>query len=254
MVRVLFVFCIALTVLVVATMTPGNSATADRRKPFRGHDDRVMLDSAVPPYSAIGRLNLGFGRQFCSATLIAPDKVITAAHCLIDARTGQPYRPSQVHFVAGQRRDKFVDPAPAQCVVPLKRNPAHGAPDIAKYTDDVAVIILSRPLRVQPVALAEAYIADPGSLSHAAYSKSRPYLLSVHDSCKLLHKSKGMWLTDCDTAYGSSGGPVFSNGKAEPRLIAVMSGITRSSGEVFSIAVPVTIWGTLARSAKCGAD
>ncbi len=254
MVRVLSVFCFALTALCVVAATPGNSATADPGKPFRGHDDRVMLDSAVPPYSAIGRLNLGVGRQFCSATLIAPDKVITAAHCLIDARTRRPYRPSQVHFVAGQRRDKFVDHAPARCVVPLKRKTADGAPDITRYTDDVAVIILTRALNVRPVTLAKANVTDPGPLSHPAYSKSRPYLLSIHDRCKLLHKSNGMWLTDCDTAYGSSGGPVFSNGKAEPQLIAVMSGITRSSGEVFSIAVPVTIWGALARGAKCGAD
>ena len=237
--------------LLVTVMAPGAFAAPDIGKPLRGHDDRVILDTAESPFSAIGRLNMGSGRQFCSGTLIAPDKVLTAAHCLIDARTRKPYRPDQVHFAAGQRRAAIADHARARCLVPLRRKRQDGAPNIAKYTDDVAIIVLRRPLKVPQAKLAQAYIADPGPLSHPAYSKSRPYLLSVHDNCKLLHKSSGMWLTDCDTSHGSSGGPIFANGAADPQLIAVMSGITRARGEVFSIAVPVTIWGKLARTAKC---
>lgn len=245
---------LSLVAALLAIMVAGKASSAAQEnpsKPLRGYDDRVALDSVEPPYSAIGRLNLGGGRQFCSGTLIAPDKVLTAAHCLIDSRTKKPYLPSQVHFVAGQRRNVFIDHAPARCLVPLKRKSSNGGPIINDYTDDVAVIVLTKPLKVTPAMRAEAYIGDPGRLSHPAYSKSRPYLLSQHANCGLLHKSKGMWLTDCDTAYGSSGGPVFAYRDNGPRLIAVMSGISRTDGQVFSIAVPVTIWDKLASSASC---
>ncbi len=245
------IFLVFLLVLSIFVVVPTSSATSDAGKPFRGSDDRVVLDSTEPPFTAIGRLNVGFGKQFCSATLIARDKVITAAHCLINKRTRRPYRPSQIHFVAGQRRDTYADHSEAQCVVPLKRRATDGSPEITKHMDDVAVIVLKRPLNVRPVTLAQAYIADPGPLSHPAYSRSRPYLLSIHRQCQLLHKARGIWLTDCDTSGGSSGGPVFAKGKTEPRLIAVMSGIAQASGELFSIAIPVTIWGSLARHAKC---
>ncbi len=236
---------------VLSSVTVGTAVDADPRKPLRGHDDRVILDTLAAPYSAIGRLNLGYGRQFCSGTLIAPDKVLTAAHCLINSRTKKPFHPRQVHFVAGQRRDEFVDHAPARCLVPLKRRAGSGAPDISSFIDDVAVIVLKRPLKVAPVDQAQPYIGDPGPLSHPAYSKARPYLLSEHANCSLLHKLKGVWWTDCDTGYGSSGGPVFAYDENRPQLIAVMSGITRSYGQVFSIAVPVTIWHDLAQTASC---
>ena len=238
----------------LALAAPANAVDANAGKPLRGHDDRVVLDSTKPPYPAIGRLNLGSGRQFCTGTLIAADKVLTAAHCLVDARTKQPFRPDEVHFVAGQRRDVFVDHARAKCLVPINRSDKGNGPDYSKYKDDVAIVILAKPLTAAPAKLAVSTSARPGSLFHPAYSKSRPYLLSQHSNCKVLHKSRGVWLTGCDTEYGSSGGPLFEQKDDGPRLVAVMSGITRTRGEVFSLAVPAAIWADLAGSASCSAD
>ncbi len=40
------------------------------------------------PWEAVGRLNIG-GNSFCTGALIAPDIVLTAAHCLYNSDTGE---------------------------------------------------------------------------------------------------------------------------------------------------------------------
>lgn len=72
-----------------------------------GSDNRVMLDSIKAPWSALGRVNRARG-GFCTGTVIAPDRVLTARHCLT-ARPGNRYLPlSELHFVAGYRRGEFL--------------------------------------------------------------------------------------------------------------------------------------------------
>ena len=56
-------------------------------------------------WEAVGRLDTGDG--FCSATLIAPDLVLSAAHCLFD-RAGQSLAPEAITFHAGLRNGTAV--------------------------------------------------------------------------------------------------------------------------------------------------
>jgi len=51
---------------------------------YFGHDDRQLMDTAVFPWSVVGYLEFDSGGE-CTATLIGPDILITAAHCISDA-------------------------------------------------------------------------------------------------------------------------------------------------------------------------
>ena len=55
--------------------------------------------------ASVGLLSLGFGR-FCTAALISPEVIITAAHCLFDQGTGGFIDRGLLAFEAG-RHDGF---------------------------------------------------------------------------------------------------------------------------------------------------
>jgi protease YdgD len=52
---------------------------------FFGRDDRMLLDTTVFPWSVVGEVTFESGPQ-CTATLIGPDILVTAAHCIMRER------------------------------------------------------------------------------------------------------------------------------------------------------------------------
>ncbi|OYW56212.1 MAG: hypothetical protein B7Y80_08030 [Hyphomicrobium sp. 32-62-53] len=222
-----------------------------------GTDDRKPVTETGRPWDAIGQVNIGGYRALgqCTGTLVRPNLVITAAHCLMNDATGKPHPFRHIHFLAGVRGGKHAAHAKAKCLrflnghtyVP-QRN-ANGVPLSAMF-QDVAAITLDADLAIEPATIADARPRAPGEpLVHAAYPADRRFQLQAHTGCRLLQPNRPtpVWLSDCDTHPASSGGPVFVEENGSLALAAVMVGAGRAN----TTAIPLATWQELLDGNAC---
>jgi protease YdgD len=247
---------IFLLVLAFAATAQAAAQESDLYPGVIGSDDRMPVEMDGPPWDAVGQVNIGGFRRAlrCTGTLIAPDIVITAAHCVVDPRRRAPFPLRNIHFLAGVRGERHKGHATARCVEILTGYDlgTHSRrPSLEIMARDAALIFLQQKLSVEPVRLARPGPPDPNApLLHAAYAGDRRYGLSAHADCQRLPSAdpRPLWHTDCDTHPASSGGPVFQVEGAEAVLAAIMVG---TGGGAATYALPVSEWRRLIEQGQC---
>ena len=241
---------------------PGQAKGLDSSPGIIGKDDREIVDSWDHPWAAVGQVNVSGYRMvsLCTGTLIAPNVVLTASHCLVDPWKHAPYPMHSVHFIAGVRRDKSLGHSTAKCIRFPNDYRFVGSekdqPDarfqklpIERFEKDIAIIVLSGNIPVRPVPLAKGGEFEDGlALTYAGYPADRRFLLSADRGCHLISRFEGIWATSCDSHPGSSGGPVFLEQEGEMRIGAVMVGAME---RLLTLAVPVTDLGDISLDQPC---
>ncbi|WP_187428029.1 hypothetical protein ROLI_001440 [Roseobacter fucihabitans] len=191
---------------------------------------RVTPDAMT--WRAVGRLDAAMS-GFCTATLIAPDLLLTAAHCVYSSKTNRLIKPAGLTFRAGLQKGKAVA---ERRIVQVEVHPGYDAsagPSAQSVGHDVALLRLAEPIGadvLDPFSVQDS-AQTHGPVSVVSYGKGRAESLSAQSACEVLDGYQNVILMDCEATFGSSGAPIFNSQNGRREIISLVSSIGQFRGK-----------------------
>jgi V8-like Glu-specific endopeptidase len=189
---------------------------------------------------AVGRLNFGV-RGFCTGTLIGPQLVLTAAHCLIDKETGARHQVDTIEFQAGLRNGRAVAYRNVRKAIAHPDYLFSGADSLGRVPNDLAILELDQPIQLPSVV---AFQTDRPPLigdvvEVVSYAKDRAEAPSLQESCHVLDQSNDALVLSCDVDFGASGAPIFALRDGVLKIVSVVSAKAEVEGQRVSLGTAI---------------
>lgn len=182
-------------------------------------------------FDAAGRIEVGGGPGGCSAALIAPDIVITAAHCVSEDE-GKTYT-----FHLGSRAD--IQPVQVERVVVHPLYSDLEGQKLRRLRFDIAIAKLSRPVDLETAKhfpMGDEAQTGEGLFMASWRSGTRPR----ERRCVVIEADvPGIVALGCRVRGGESGAPVLRMTDAGVELVAIVNSTATYKGRSVAFAADV---------------
>lgn len=191
----------------------------------------------VPPMAGAGVLERN-GTPDCSAVLIAPALVATAAHCIAGMRLADTGGEDEIRFRTGAYP---AHPATVHDVVSIMAHPLFG---VSKRLpgrglgQDIALARLAAPVPAEvALPMAEGRPAQVGERLLVASWPGGQGQRARERICPALDASRTVARLSCVVKPGESGAPVVRLGTAGPEVAGILVATAREGNQPYGLAV-----------------
>ena len=205
---------------------------------------KLDTENEARAWQSVGRLDNARG-AYCTGTLIAPDLVLTAAHCVYHREAGTLVAAEDLMFQAGLTHGAA---AASRAVAQIEAHSGYDPKrdyDLQNVRHDLALVRLEEPIpshELDPFAVFGGQLPN-GPVSVVSYGRGRSDQLSRQNECQVLGRLDSVVALDCDVTFGSSGAPVFTHLNGRGQIAAVISGGGTYAGQevAFAMILPALV-------------